>query len=194
MLSAATDNADTNPAEQSAPLPSSPHGSEAGILATAFRVTECHVQPGEHLRVVGSCTELGEWDVAAAPALTWQPGNSWAADLVLPPGSHSFKLVVVRQDGSFWWEEGANRELPAPCLAAGTPVAITCQWGKPAATTVAADPAQLQAAADAAAARLAVLQEEKQQLAQEAARWEQEVQQRWVQADPVHGPIADANP
>jgi hypothetical protein len=152
------------------------------------------VQPGEHLRVVGSCTELGEWDAAAAPALTWQPGNSWAADLVLPPGSHSFKLVVVRQDGSFWWEEGANRELPALCLAAGTPVAITCQWGKPAATTVAADPAQLQAAADAAAARLAVLQEEKQQLAQEAARWEQEVQQRWVQADPVHEPIADANP
>ncbi|KAL4853918.1 hypothetical protein ACK3TF_005156 [Chlorella vulgaris] len=177
VLSAVADTADTIPAEQSVSSPSRPHDSEAAIVAAAFRVTECHLQPGEHLRVVGSCTELGAWDAAAAPALTWQPGNSWAADLVLPLGSHSFKLVVVRQDCSFWWEEGANRELPAPCLAAGTPVAITCQWGNPAAITVAADPAHLQAAADAAAARLEVLQEERQQLAREAARWEQEVQQ-----------------
>ncbi len=51
------------------PAPSGPTGQ--GALLVAFEVPACALAFGEHLRVVGSCAELGAWDAAKAPALGW---------------------------------------------------------------------------------------------------------------------------
>ena len=80
-------------------------------MRVAFAAPACHLQFGEHLRVVGSCPQLGGWDPAAAPALEWGEGDTWTGSLALPPGQHAFKLVVVRRDGSVHWEAGADRGL-----------------------------------------------------------------------------------
>ena len=45
-------------------------------------------------------------------ALTWAEGDEWSAEVELGPGSHEFKLVVVRSDGSIAeWEPGSNRSV-----------------------------------------------------------------------------------
>lgn len=104
-------------------------------MLVAVEVPNCQLAFGEHLRVVGSCAELGSWDAAAAPALEWSEGDCWAGELALPPGEHAFKLVVVRQDGSQQWEEGGDRSLLVPAVAAAAaPVGLpalraTCRFG-----------------------------------------------------------------
>ncbi len=39
---------------------------------------------GQHLRVVGDGPALGEWDLAAAPAMAWSEGDVWVAELRVP--------------------------------------------------------------------------------------------------------------
>jgi hypothetical protein len=109
----------------------------AGTSVVSVSVPDCALQFGEHLRLVGSCAELGAWDAAAAPMLTWQEGNNWTADLALPPGQHSFKLVVVRGDGGQQWENGGNRELSVPAMGGTAPtLRAVCRFGDTAAMAV----------------------------------------------------------
>ena len=54
-----------------------PAGPSQGAVLVAFEVPACTLAFGEHLRVVGSCAELGGWDAAKAPALGWA-GELWA--------------------------------------------------------------------------------------------------------------------
>ena len=129
--------------------------SQSPVLM-AFHVPACQLAFGEHLRVVGSCAQLGGWDPAAAPALEWTEGDNWTASVALPPGQHAFKLVIVRQDGSTcYWEDGIDRTLRVPSLpgaiaaeasAAGGPMLhVTCgTFGNTTATGLRADRAQLQ--------------------------------------------------
>ncbi len=124
-------------------------------VLVAFRVPACALAFGEHLRVVGSCTELGGWDPAAAPALEWAEGDNWTAAVALPPGQHAFKLAIVRPDGSVHWENGSDRSLRIPSLpgavaaeastAGGPLLRVTCAaFGDTAATALKADRVQLQ--------------------------------------------------
>lgn len=105
--------------------------AQAGSNGTApvrvsLSVPECRLAFGEHLRVVGSCAELGGWRVETAPSLVWQEGDNWTAAVALPPGDHTFKLVIVRQDNSQVWEDGGDRSLQL----ARTPAArVTCRFG-----------------------------------------------------------------
>lgn len=176
-------------------------GSDAPV-SIAFCVPECRLQPGEHLRVVGSSPELGDWHVDAALPLEWQEGDAWTAQLSLPPGRHEFKLVVLRdRDGAVLWEDGPNRELPLqpqPAEAAaaaaetdGQPaVIVSCPWGDPAATTptlASALPGQVQpleGVGEAAEAQVAAMRRQLRQLADRAAALEREVQQWCVPAGP----------
>lgn len=68
-------------------------------------------------------------------------GDNWAAAVAVPPGEHTFKLVIVKQDGSTFWEEGSNRSLAVAAngasLARGTPaLRATCRFGDTTATGV----------------------------------------------------------
>lgn len=50
---------------------------------------------GESLRLVGSDSVLGSWDVAQGPALQWSDGDVWTLDLEVPAGQQlSFKVRV----------------------------------------------------------------------------------------------------
>ena len=83
----------------------------SSATATRFTVTK-RVQYGQHLRVVGSVPELGNWDVARAPALRWSDGNVWSAEVVLPAGCDAtFKFVVCADGHAAEWEQGDNRQL-----------------------------------------------------------------------------------
>ena len=128
-------------AEAAAPASKAAHAAakEAPRVLVGFSVPGCALALGEHLRVVGSCPELGGWDPAAAPPLAWHEGHRWAGEVPLPPGQHAWKLVVLRPDGGQRWEEGANRELRIPELAAGA-AAVAAAGAARAAAAAAAGP------------------------------------------------------
>ncbi|KAL4447831.1 hypothetical protein ABPG75_005050 [Micractinium tetrahymenae] len=126
--SAAPAAADAAPAApKSTALPGPP-------VQVAVCVPDCVLQFGEHLKLVGSCPELGMWEAATAASLEWQEGDNWVASLSLPPGKHACKLVLVRQDGSLHWEEGDDRALPVPLGA--SLVMASFHFGDTAATEV----------------------------------------------------------
>ena len=105
---------DASAAALDRPAPSGPTG-QASVLV-AFEVPACQLAFGEHLRVGGSCAELGSWDAAKAPALGWAgearccaggmarcgscalrvppalvltlPCSTWDGQLLLPPCSN----------------------------------------------------------------------------------------------------------
>jgi hypothetical protein len=101
--------------------------SSSPRVPVSFAVPDCHLQFGENLRLVGSCPELGAWspDASAAVPLAWTEGCLWLGEVALPPGEHTFKLCLVRPDGSTYWEPGEDRRLRVPSrealLAAAVP-------------------------------------------------------------------------
>lgn len=121
----------------------------AAGVPVSIVVPACRLAFGEGLRLVGSCPELGDWDAARGAVLTWQEGDNWSAQLDLPAGSHSFKLVITRPDGSCYWEPGDNRNLAVAKQPGSVPVSATCRFGDTNATEV-------QGGGDAAPAALQV--------------------------------------
>jgi hypothetical protein len=66
--------------------------------------TNTKVAFGEHLRVVGSLPQLGDWDPAAAPALKWGDGHEWTATLELP---HDARAEFKVSRACSWWRMSA---------------------------------------------------------------------------------------
>lgn len=79
-------------------------------------VIKLSVMFGEHLCLVGSCEELGSWNVERAPKFQWTHGDVWVADVELPSDtSAEFKVVhVVPSTGEYIWEYTNNRVLEVP--------------------------------------------------------------------------------
>ncbi|HEU4730670.1 MAG TPA: carbohydrate-binding module family 20 domain-containing protein [Kofleriaceae bacterium] len=71
---------------------------------------------GENIFVVGSITELANWNTGSALPLTWLNGQgtrgNWRTTLTLP-ASTSVEYKYIKKDGSgnVTWESGANRTL-----------------------------------------------------------------------------------
>ena len=75
-------------------------------------------QFGEHLKLAGSCGELGSWDLDKAQPMQWTDGDYWVADLCLPAQEPiNFKLVHVATNGQHW-EPGNNKSALASLLLA----------------------------------------------------------------------------
>ena len=130
-------------ATTSAASPAAATAAAAAAVRVAVTVPGCHLQFGEHLRVVGNCPELGEWDAQAAPALIWHEDDVWKGELTLPSGRHvAFKLVIVRGDGvTLYWEPGADRRLRVPRLDAAAAaddagLLVTCRFADTRGTVV----------------------------------------------------------
>lgn len=123
---------DTDDTESDTPF----HAPAASMVRV--EVPQFGVQFGEHLRLVGSCAELGSWNAQTGAAMSWREGHDWIADVALPPGRHDFKVVVMRGDGSQQWEDGSNRQLSVPQVAAAGKFALhaTCRFGATADTEV----------------------------------------------------------
>lgn len=72
-------------------------------------------QWGDRLVLVGDIDELGAWDPHAGIELSGDTWPLWFARPLLPAGARvQYKLVIIRSDGSVWWESGANREVVLP--------------------------------------------------------------------------------
>ena len=131
----AEQHADTRAAQ----LAAEPAG---GPVLVAFVVPDTPLQFGEHLRLCGSSEALGGWDATAGVTLAWSEGNTWTAEVALAPGSHSFKLLCMRSDGTAHWEAGPDRtvSVPAvgdlPSVAAAPAVMAVCRWLDTAATAL----------------------------------------------------------
>lgn len=45
-----------------------------------------HVEFGQNMRVTGSGEQMGAWNADNGPKLTWNDGDKWTADVLLPAG------------------------------------------------------------------------------------------------------------
>ncbi|KAF7959391.1 hypothetical protein EAE96_001011 [Botrytis aclada] len=81
---------------------------------------------GQTLKIAGSISSLGNWDVSAAPGLSAANYTTahpvWSGTVLLPPGQVvQYKYVNVGSGGSPTWESGSNRvfTVPAGCATEG---------------------------------------------------------------------------
>jgi hypothetical protein len=51
-----------------------------------------HTDFGDCMKVVGSSSELGAWNAAAAPLMVWGEGDIWSLVLPFSAGEHEFKV------------------------------------------------------------------------------------------------------
>jgi len=96
------------------------------VRVVAAQVTfsvKLKVKFGQHLRVVGSAPELGGWNPASAPELSWNDGDVWTGSVALA-GDAAFKFCVFGGDGEPLWEDGDDRKVGA----GGEPIAVTAEW------------------------------------------------------------------
>ena len=70
--------------------PQAAGGSEA---SATFTVPAQPLAFGEHLRLVGSVPEMGDWEPEAGLALEWSEGDNWSAAATLPAGAVEFKVL-----------------------------------------------------------------------------------------------------
>mmetsp|Transcript_34289 Transcript_34289/g.101872 ORF Transcript_34289/g.101872 Transcript_34289/m.101872 type:complete len:767 (-) Transcript_34289:398-2698(-) len=89
----------------------------AGKDDVSFAVM-AETSPGSGVRVVGSCTDLGNWNPDGALKLTTSPGAypRWSVTVNIPPEvpaleTVEYKFVIVKPDGEVTWEERGNRIL-----------------------------------------------------------------------------------
>ncbi|CAH8382078.1 unnamed protein product [Eruca vesicaria subsp. sativa] len=81
------------------------------------------VKFGEHVVMFGSAEELGCWKEKMS--LTWTE-TGWVCEVVVNGGQVlEFKFVIVKRDGSMFWESGDNRVLKVPKCGA---FSVVCHW------------------------------------------------------------------
>lgn len=168
--------AEAAPLEERAPAPAL--APTATAVTVSVTVPECVLRFGEHLRLVGSCRELGWWDPSVAPPLIWHSGHEWRCQLALPAdASVAFKLVIVRTDGAtFYWEPEADRVLRVPRLPHGgsrtaPALLVSCRFAETGYTHVMCP--QLEQQAREAVARLTQLQSKRKLMsAHVVAAWQ----------------------
>lgn len=89
-------------------------------------------QLGQTIKIVGSISELGEWDVSKAQALSASKYTSenpqWTTTVTLPAkASFDYKFIRVESNGAVTWESGSNRQyvVPEGCQSA---VSVSGTW------------------------------------------------------------------
>jgi len=90
----------------------------------SFRVDCSSTRVGQHVRIVGGCDALGEWNPAkGAPARTTATAFPWwttCGTVQLDPNAVvEYKYVICSQSGeAIQWEDGENRRLHLASMAA----------------------------------------------------------------------------
>ncbi|KAI0133015.1 starch binding domain-containing protein [Xylariales sp. AK1849] len=105
--------------------------SNAANVAVTFNevVTTTY---GQTVKIVGSTSQLGNWDSSSAPAMSASQYTSanplWSYTLSLPAGtSFEYKYVIVASSGAVTWESDPNRSytVPTSCL---TTTTVSGSW------------------------------------------------------------------
>eukprot|EP00873_Tetraselmis_striata_P043168 jgi/Tetstr1/463432/TSEL_000736.t1 len=88
-------------------------------------------RPGRRHKLVGSCPELGEWDLGNGLDLEAEGANEWSATVVVPCGSTcEFKAVLVDEDtAAEEWEAGSVRKFTVPD--GPSSLGLRCEWNRP---------------------------------------------------------------
>ena len=88
--------------------------------------TQCPLNPGEHLHVVGAAPELGQWDPNQAPGPFVERHDAQALELSFTPGIVlAYKLVATSPDNTRW-EEGQNRFVFIPPQQEALEIELDC--------------------------------------------------------------------
>lgn len=84
-------------------------------VTVAFTLAH-RVEYGEHICLVGEVESLGSWNSESGIAMSWQEGDLWTAQCVLPAGqSVQYKYVIDKPDAqAVDWQACANLVLDLP--------------------------------------------------------------------------------
>ncbi|KAK9830196.1 hypothetical protein WJX72_010237 [[Myrmecia] bisecta] len=110
--------------------------SAPSALPVRIAAPNCELQFGLILKAVGNAAALGNWDLAAAPALEWSAGHNWSVDMQLPEGPLSFKLVITDTGTYTNWEADPNRSVEIPSSNEAESVELRCVFNQTTATEV----------------------------------------------------------
>lgn len=110
-------------------------------MSTSIVLKNCELSFGDTVKVVGESDLFGSWSSDQAPELQWKEGHDWQANLDVPPGDCTFKLVIVSSGGGAQWETGDNRSIRVPADASGGQVTIMCHFNQTSSTEVQVTPA-----------------------------------------------------
>lgn len=88
---------------------------------------------GENIYIVGSISQLGDWDTGSAIALSasqyTSTNNLWYATISLPAGTFfEYKYIRKESDGSITWESDPNRSYTVPSGCAVTTATESDTW------------------------------------------------------------------
>jgi len=82
---------------------------------------------GQQVFIVGSCKELGLWNLANAFKMEWTIGNIWKLEIGLFEGNHQYKYFV--SDGNtITWEKRNNRTVEEKGNPRVTYPLVNCIW------------------------------------------------------------------
>ena len=72
---------------------------------------------GEELYVIGSCPELGDWDLGKKVHMGWFEGNHWKVKVAIPKERQAIEYkFVVGHYGNDRWEAGFNHRFEAAAV------------------------------------------------------------------------------
>eukprot|EP00775_Hariotina_reticulata_P011547 gene11547-11690_t len=98
--------------------------ARADQVPVRFRVRK-KIAYGERFKIVGNQPQLGNWDAAKAPELSWHDGDLWAGSMELPVGVDiEFKALGPKfsLDVRCTWGNTSNTDVHAHELKAKEPV------------------------------------------------------------------------
>ena len=109
-------------------LSHAPAKKSAPGLKINFILNGYETAPGQSIRVVGNCPELGGWDIERAFPLEYVNENIWLGEANMTESAAkliAYKFVLVNADGSFSYEDSTAhvRRLPG-----GGDVTLRQQW------------------------------------------------------------------
>jgi alpha-amylase len=80
--------------------------------AVTFNISYSNTVIGQDLYIIGSSTQLGNWNTANAIKLTGSPWPNWTKTINLTTGqSIDYKYLRKDQAGNILWESGANKTI-----------------------------------------------------------------------------------
>lgn len=88
---------------------------------------------GENIYLVGSISQLGDWETSDGIALSADKYTSsnplWYVTVTLPAGeSFEYKFIRVESDDSVEWESDPNREYTVPQACGESTATVTDTW------------------------------------------------------------------
>ncbi|KAI2469741.1 carbohydrate-binding module family 20 protein [Annulohypoxylon bovei var. microspora] len=127
--STSTQTSVSTPTTSTAACAASASGSTVALTFNQDVVTSY----GDTIKIVGSISALGSWDVSKAPALSASQYTSanplWSVTLSLAAGTtFEYKFVKVSSSGTVTWESDPNRSYTVPSSCSLTAQDVASTW------------------------------------------------------------------